>query len=41
MAPSFISYGWDGEGPIEWVNNPFPDNMIDPFFDPLFDEDNC
>ena len=29
----------DSEGTIEWVHNPFPNDMEDIFFDPLFDED--
>ena len=38
-APNFSGYGWDSEGTIESVHNPFPNDM-DIFFDPLFDEDN-
>ena len=40
-APSFSGYGWDSEGMIEWVHSPFPNDMDDIFFDPLFDEDDC
>ena len=38
-APNFSGYGWDSEGTIECVQNPFPNNMDDILFDPLFDED--
>ena len=35
-ALNFSGYGWDSEGTIEWVHNPFPKDI---FFDPLFDEE--
>ena len=38
-APNFNGYGWDSEGTIEWVHNPFPNDVDDIFFELLLDED--
>ena len=32
-------YGWDSEGIIKWIQNPFQHDMDDKFFNALFDED--
>lgn len=38
-APNFSGYGWDSHGTIEWVQNPFPNDMDNIFLNPLFGED--
>ena len=35
---SVVMYGWDSEGIIKWIQNPFQHDM-DKFFNALFDED--
>ena len=36
---SVVMYGWDSEGIIKWIQNPFQHDMDDKFFNALFDED--